>query len=296
MNGDSEEQIRKIIREKFGDVYDMKNKYLIVIQGATSSGKSTVAKEINRLLTDKGIPSKLIGLDSYYLSPDNPLEEDDNYDFDNPASLDWESIVELLTALKNDEKNLPVYFRRKSKSEINTKEFCVNTFPSVIIVEGIYAFNIINRYIFNLDELDPTDSKKKLSQEFVESDYNFDGYKILKIFLPLCKNKLWAIRKARDLKLKKPYDAIKSRFEKMIWPDTQRWVYSTLEYNDIQVAHGNFNETASHLLVKNILGYFCLENMTYERQLEDDLSEEFKVECSGECKELKMSHLILKDD
>lgn len=291
-----EKSIDRIIKYKFGDQYNQKDKYLIVIQGATSSGKSTVAKQLYQLLINNNVNTKLIGLDSYYLSPDNPLEEDDNYDFDNPASLDWSSIVEVLKALENDDQDLPVYFRRTSRSDINKKEYLPNTYPSVVIVEGIYAFNVINHYKFNLDELDPNNSDKAISREFVESDHNLDGFKVLKIFLPLCKNKLWEIRKSRDMKLKKPFECIKKRFEGMIWPDTLRWVYSTLENNDIQITHGNFNEKKMNYLIRQLVLFFSEKEISYEKQLEDDLSDEFKVKCSGECNFLRNSHLILDDE
>ncbi|KAF9763717.1 Uridine kinase [Nosema granulosis] len=295
VENEHERLIKEIIKSRFGETFDKNQKYLIVIQGATSSGKSTVAKQLNNILVENGVNTKLVGLDSYYLSPDNPLEEDDNYDFDNPASLDWSSIIELLDALQRDDEKLPVYFRRTNRSESNKKEYAPNTFPSVVIVEGIYAFNVINQYKFNLSELDPSDSDKPISKEFVPSDYNLGGFKVIKIFLPLCKNKLWEIRRSRDMKLKKPFESVIKRFEAMIWPDTLRWVYSTLENNDIQVTHGNFNEKNMNLLIKNLVLFFSKNVVDFKKQLEDDMSDEFKVKCSGECNFLRNSNLILKD-
>jgi len=238
---DNLDGIRKMIQEHFGESYDPNQRYIICIQGATSSGKSTFSKKLHKMFTSNGINSYLLPLDSFYNVPDSPLEEKDEYDFDNPVSLNWESIQRVLEAIRDKKEVIPYYIRAKSHSGGGGIENVLNPKPNIVIIEGIYAFNSVNDKIFNLCEYNPYNSKKIIEKEYIDNDFHMGDFKILKIQMTHCASKLLSIRLGRDLVLGKSKQSVIDRFYDKILPDTLKWVYSPVYTRYIRIVHGNFN-------------------------------------------------------
>ena len=68
---------------------------IIGIAGGTGSGKTTVVKEITKLLSDSEIV--VIPQDSYYKDNSHlPLEERLELNFDHPESIDFKLLVKHL--------------------------------------------------------------------------------------------------------------------------------------------------------------------------------------------------------
>lgn len=286
--------INKIILKKFGCNFNPKKKYIIAIQGATSSGKTTIATQLHDTLSSHGIKSFIIGLDSFYKTFDTSTQ--DNYDFDNPAAYDWIKLQKVLVSIINDEDTIPMVKRDKYINEKQEIECMDNPHPQVIIIEGIYSFNSINKYIFNIDEYDVRNSSKPLEMEYIKGSNILGNTRILKVFLPMCRNKLKSIRLSRDLKIGRTKNEILERFNMMIWPDTLRWVNSSLESSDIQIIHGNFNYRKISDLLNSLSEYFCGSEYTISKEKkDDDFFKEFMVSCSGECLSNQNSYLILED-
>jgi uridine kinase len=289
------EEVRKVIRECFGDRYDPSRRYLICIQGATSSGKSVFSETLHRLFSMKGIESHVMGLDAYYNTPDNPLSEEDEYDFDNPASLNWDNIFSVMEAFRDGLKTIPHYKRPRNHGEAVVVTEVPNPMPRVLIVEGVYAFNTVDSRVFNIGEYDPYDSRREIQQEFASREPGTGDFRILKILMTQCRSKLYQIRLKRDLLVGKPRQAVVNRFNKMIFPATLRWVYSDVYSGYIKIVHGNFNRKKIKLMTDELSQYFFGQEAGIEGEYKEDLSREFSVECSGECNVDGHARLVLGD-
>lgn len=107
--------------------------YLIGIAGPSCSGKSEVSRRIARILR-----APILALDSYYRDlADSSVEERAKTNFDHPASLDSELIIEHVRALKTGTGvDRPIYdFSRHARSgeveHVPSAEF--------VIIEGLFA-------------------------------------------------------------------------------------------------------------------------------------------------------------
>lgn len=119
---------------------------------------------------------------------------------------------------------------------------------------------------------------------------------ILKVYMPMCKIKLKSIRISRDLKLGRSEHKTKQRFDKMIWPNTIKWVYSSLERSDIQIVHGNFNVRGIFEFSKSLTRFFCGSEILLTKLYEEEnFIKEFEVYCSKECLSNNNSSIILEE-
>lgn len=286
--------IVSIIQKCFGCKYDTNAKYLISIQGSSSSGKSTLAHSIYKILMQSGIECLLLQLDGYYKTTENKIK---GYDFDNPAALDWSKIRNVLKAVENGDQFLPLYeysfVTKISVGPIMTR----NNNPSVIIVEGIYAFNCINSKVFNIEEFDPTNSDKIIENEYIESKIK-SQFKVLKVCLTLCKDKSLAVRIGRDvLQRNKTREEAIEQFNNQVWPATQKWVNSNQFEEDIRIIHGSFNENKAKLFVGSVSFYFTKKMIAFQNVGYDlDLRYLFCIKCSQECRGNMNSKIILEDE
>ncbi len=109
---------------------------LILVGGGSSSGKSTIAKEIVAKLA--GFTVSSISHDSYYKDLSHlSADEIANHNFDHPDSIDHRSLIEdVVRALDHDEIDVPVYDFVTHRRGAVSKRIP----PSdVIILEGIFA-------------------------------------------------------------------------------------------------------------------------------------------------------------
>lgn len=121
----SQNKIDNIILNKLGKDFDSTKKYIIAIQGATSSGKTTLASQNYKTLSSCKITTFLFSLDSYYKPFNNSLEE--IYDFDNPDAYDWIEINKLINSLLINEKIINI--KQKDKYANDKQDLVVIKVP-----------------------------------------------------------------------------------------------------------------------------------------------------------------------
>lgn len=287
--------IRDVVQRHLGGACSPGRRYIICIQGATSSGKSTFAKKLHRMLSSGGINTYLLPLDSFYNVPDSPLEENDDYDFDNPVSLNWDAIFKVLEAIRDRRDVIPYYIRAKGHAEAGFTDV-PNPQPRVVIIEGIYAFNTVSDRVFNLVEFDPYDSKKTVCCEYIDNTFNLGDFRVLRILMTSCASKILSIRLRRDRLRGRSREAVVRRCETMLLPSTFRWVYSPVYRDFIKVVHGNFNVEKTQLLMDELSRYFFGERRRVSDAKEMDMWAEFAVECSGECRYGGDAAAVLDDE
>ncbi len=109
----------------------------IFVTGATGSGKSTVADEMEFLIKEKGFSVATLNLDHYYL-PQSKLDPDKPKNFDVPEALEQELIIAHLIALESGNAiERPTYDMTVS-DRVPRGEVTFSP-QDVIIVEGIFA-------------------------------------------------------------------------------------------------------------------------------------------------------------
>ncbi|AFN82396.1 uridine kinase [Encephalitozoon romaleae SJ-2008] len=289
------EGIRDAMYECFEGPYDPSRRYIICIQGPTSTGKTTFARRLHGLLSRGGISAYALGLDSYYFKPLNPDLDEEDYDFDNPGALDWRNIFDVLKALRDREPFIEHnVYSASSYGEVSVVRE-PNTMPNVIIIDGVQAFNTINSKIFNIKEFDPYDTEKAISNEFVDNFLRMDDFKILKILMTNCASRILSVKLRRDELIGRRRDAIVKRFYSKTFPSTLRWIYSPVYSNFIKIIHGNFNHEKVELLMNELSLYFFGMKIVVDESKEMDLSSEFRVECTGECEYGGKACIVLDD-
>ncbi|KAM0677886.1 Uridine kinase [Binucleata daphniae] len=291
------------LKKCFGGSYNPNSKYLIAIQGSSSSGKSTIANNLNRLLNACGIESYLLEIDKYYKTFETPNNCENteeyvkSYDFDNPAAIDWTKVYGVLKAIEQDAEYLPTYdysfITKKSNGPIKIK----NKYPKVVIVEGIYAMNTISEQIFNVEMFDAFNSAKEIKKEFVKNKNLLLGYNKIKLRLTMCKHKSQRVRTGRDvLQRGKTKEMATYQFLNQVWPATTKWVNNINFKEDIKIVHGSFNNKKLRVMLALFTFYFTGKYTIYkEAKYNTDCFEDFSVECSGECSK-KSSFCIVLDD
>lgn len=289
------EETKKIIESSFGGKYKKDNKYIICLYGMSTSGKTMMTSVLMRNLLESGINSYKIAIDDFFKHGFGTIEDDTKYDFDNPASINWDNVFVFFDAILKNKKVLPIFERTRNGSEMVGE--MPNPNPDVIIIEGLTAFNVISDYIFNIEEFNSYDSKKEIPKEFISNRLDLSEFKIIKIHMTMCKNKALAIRIARDaIFLNITGEAVTKRFDQHVCYAVKRWVWSKNHKDDIQLVHGSFNPMGFNILLSELLSYFGIPNpdmkLSYDR---GNMINEGNAPCSGECIDKSCSHLVLDD-
>ena len=144
------EIIEKIIKSK-----DVK---MILITGPTSSGKTTTSKKIGLFLRSKGFDPIPISVDDFYTDmKDRVLDENGKPEIERIDAFDTNQFNKKVSELLNGkEVILPTYDFILGKQIFNEKDKVKMKERSILIVEGIHAFNE------KLTEMIPEKSKFKL--------------------------------------------------------------------------------------------------------------------------------------
>lgn len=259
---------------------------VFVIQGPSASGKTTFANNLYECISKTENVLK-IHLDNYFKTVKN--EDYTKYDFDNPAVYNWENIKNLIQAINDEEEYLPTFqfcfLKRESKGPIYTK----NSFPKILIIEGCYALNIFNEFIFDIEKFNPNDSSVG---GYTKNTTKYDNLGVLSIKLMVCRQKLLTAKIQRDIAERNhTYDEAKFMFEKQSWPAAKKWVYSEMFKAHINLIHGTFNEKnykkIFQELTLNVVG-----NAQFNHRLTSDVE---SVNCSFECLEDTSSQILVKD-
>ena len=149
---------------------------IIGIAGGSASGKTTV---VNKIMEQFGGQLNLIALDSYYRDrSDLTYDERCKINYDHPASLDFDLLVEHVKQLKAHKTvDIPVYdftvYNRTAETEkINPKR--------IIVVEGILIFAIKElRELFDMKVFVDTDADirlmRRLKRDMQERGRTFES-------------------------------------------------------------------------------------------------------------------------
>lgn len=254
---------------------------LIVVQGPTCSGKTTYAGFLKQQIE----PYKnvvIMSTDDYFTSIDSLInEEGKHYDFDSPAHINWESLKSTLLSYGNREELISTreYSFITGKSTPRTIE---NTFPEVIILEGIYAFNLFNEMIFDMDKINPYVSASETPDDVLipNKDLNLFHtlFKIPKILLDIDLNTLTSVRLHRDTLLREAQpeelDFIKIRVTDFIWPATQKWVLSPHNTFNYIIVGGSHNAKECAEVSSKLFKRYAISKMVdTQKQLQIYLNE-----------------------
>ncbi|KAI5151081.1 uridine kinase [Enteropsectra breve] len=243
--------------------------YLIAIQGSSCSGKSTYAKYLNEQFTKNNIRCQEVNLDNYYLSPGKSVKCLEDYDFDNPAAFNWDSILKTLNDLHSKKKVVRISEYSKDTKACKESE-TENSFPNVIILEGIYAFNMLNKQKFNLEEYNVLNSHQEIENEYIENPNRWNNFTIKKVLFVMDKGEIRKIRTERASKNGRSdcEDESHARFEKFVWPATQRWVYSeNMLSADHEVLKGTHNCEEINKITRELL-----DSMGYDSLAVDEFT------------------------
>ncbi len=196
---------------------------IIGIAGGTGSGKSTVVRQITKILGDNDVV--VIPQDSYYKDNSHlPLEERLELNFDHPQSVDFELLISQLNNLKKGiPVDQPIYsYLTCSRS----KEDSVRVNPSkVIIVEGIL--------IFTCEELRNCMDIKV----FVDADAD---------------DRLGRVITRDNIERGRSVEKVLDRYEKTVKPMHLQFIEPSKRYADIIIPQGGHNQVAIDILLATI--------------------------------------------
>ncbi len=144
---------------------------IIMLSGPSSSGKTTGANKMARLIAQMGYEANVISLDDFYINRDDiPVGKDGQRDFEAVYALDLTLIqTTIKNLLENGETMLP-YF------DFNTGTRTDNVFDlklkpgDIVIIEGLHAINPIFT-----DEIKNKDSIFKVYVSTASDIYDDDG-------------------------------------------------------------------------------------------------------------------------
>jgi uridine kinase len=196
---------------------------VIGIAGGTGSGKTTVVREITKILADSEVV--VIPQDSYYKDNSHlPIEERLELNFDHPDSIDFKLLVKHLNNLKAGKSiEQPVYsYLTCSRSSTET----VKVRPSiVVIVEGIL--------IYTCSELrDCMDIKV-----FVDADAD---------------DRLGRVIIRDNIERGRTIEKVLERYEKTVKPMHLQFIEPSKRYADIIIPQGGHNQVAIGILLATI--------------------------------------------
>ena len=115
---------------------------MILIAGPSSSVKTTFAQRLGIQLRLNGLKPVTISVDNYFVErPQNPIDENGNYNFECLEAIDVKLLNEhLLRLLNGEEVEIPTF-----DFEVGTKRYNGNTLKladdEVLVIEGIHCLN-----------------------------------------------------------------------------------------------------------------------------------------------------------
>lgn len=154
-SGKSGHVLQQRLEEAFGANPSCVRPIIIVVGGASGSGKTTIAMELQKHLPHHKVES--ISQDSYYRSLPEGTDAS-NYNFDHPDAIDFDLIVQHLKELAHGQDvHVPNYDFTTHKRVEGTK---LVSKPSVVILDGIFTLSIpsvrrnCDLTVFTLEDLD----------------------------------------------------------------------------------------------------------------------------------------------
>ena len=196
---------------------------VIGIAGGTGSGKTTVVREIIKILSDSEVV--VIPQDSYYKDNSHlPLDQRLELNFDHPDSIDFKLLVKHIKELKSGKAiEEPVYsYLTCSRSQTET----VKVKPSkVVIIEGILIFTCAElRDIIDIKVFVDADADDRLGRVITRDN----------------------IERGRTI------EKVLERYEKTVKPMHLQFIEPSKRYADIIVPQGGHNQVAIGILLATI--------------------------------------------
>ena len=120
----------------------MKDVKLILIAGPSSSGKTTFAKRLDIQLRVEGLSSKVLNLDSYFVSrTETPRKANGEIDYEAIEAINLKMLNSNLMDLMNGkEVELPKYDFKEGISKLSGKKMKLED-NDILILEGIHGLN-----------------------------------------------------------------------------------------------------------------------------------------------------------
>ena len=198
---------------------------VIGIAGGTGSGKTTVVRKIIESFCEGEVA--VIPQDSYYRDSSHlPLEERLKLNFDEPAAIEWELLVEQLKQLKAGKAiEQPTYSYLTCTRQPET----VHVEPrDIVIVEGILI--LCDEQLRNMLDM----------KIFVDADSDERLIRVINRDI---------IERGRTV------DMVIERYEKVLRPMHLQHIEPTKRYADLIIPQGGHNKKAIKALQMTI-GYF----------------------------------------
>jgi uridine kinase len=195
---------------------------IIGVAGGTGSGKSTLVKRLQEAFKDDDVAT--LCHDYYYKAhPELTYEERTKLNYDHPAALDTDMLVEHIRALKS---NVPIEHPVYSFVEHNRTEERVLVKPSkVIIVDGILIF------------------EHKELRELMD----------IKVFVDTDADLRLARRILRDVcERGRTMQSVIDQYTTTVKPMHEEFVEPSKRYADVIIPEGGFNSVAVGMLIENI--------------------------------------------
>lgn len=113
---------------------------MILIGGASSSGKTTTTKKLELYLKTLGLTPYMISLDDYYKDKDKAHRVDGKLDFESVNALDLELFKKQMQQLLKGEEIIMPTFDFINGKKIFNKKFKLND-NNILLIEGLHALN-----------------------------------------------------------------------------------------------------------------------------------------------------------
>ncbi|KAK0155627.1 Uridine-cytidine kinase-like 1 [Merluccius polli] len=201
-----------------------KEAFVIGLCGGSASGKTTVANNIIEALDVPWVV--LLSMDSFYkvlCAEEQALAASNDYNFDHPASFDFELLVSTLQKLKQGKSvKIPVYDFTTHKRH---KDWKTVYGASVIIFEGIMSF--ADKELLQLLDM----------KIFVDTDSDVRLVRRLRRDIT---------ERGRDI------GGVIKQYNKFVKPAFDQYIEPTMRLADIVVPRGGGNMVAIDLIVQHV--------------------------------------------
>jgi uridine kinase len=202
----------------------MEKVMIIGIAGGSGSGKTTLARELQRRLGDRIV---LLSHDAYYKRHDDlTMAEREQLNYDEPAALETELMVEHLTRLRRGEAvDCPVYdftCHNRSNETVRIEP------RRVILVEGILIFE--NQAL--RDQMD--------LRIFVDAEADV---------------RLWRRIKRDVTKRGRTVESVLNQYRDTVRPMYLQYVEPTKQYASFILPHGGKDKAVQDMLEDHILKF-----------------------------------------
>ncbi|MCD6322495.1 MAG: uridine kinase [Clostridiales bacterium] len=202
----------------------MEQRIVLGIAGGTGSGKTTLAEGIKKALDKDAV---LLCHDYYYNSnADMPYEERCIQNYDHPASLETDLLIEHINELREGRAIMrPVYSFVTHTRQEETIEV---TPAKVIIIEGILLFeNPALREVMDIKVYVDTDSDIRLSRR-IKRDVNERG---------------------RSL------NSVLEQYVNIVKPMHEQFVEPNRKYADVIIPEGGYNQVVLSMITDRLKSF-----------------------------------------